>query len=70
MIKENDKATYKNYLKRLKRLEVIITFLSIAGIFICLYSIQVEIYKSRDKNYIAFCDINDYISCSRVFNSK
>lgn len=66
----NDKALYKSYLKRLKRLEIIITFLSILGIFICLYSIQVEIYKSRDKSYVAFCDINDYISCSRVFNSK
>lgn len=73
MIKEEskeNKALYKSYLKRLKRLEVIVSFLSILGIFICLYSIQVEIYKSRDNNYVAFCDINDYISCSKVFQSE
>ena len=70
MQKENDRALYKGYLKKLKHLELIISFLCILGIFICLYSIQVEIYKSRDKNYVAYCDINDWISCSRVFNSK
>ncbi len=70
MQKENDKQLYKEYLKKLKHLEVVIAFLGILGIFICLYSIQVEIYKTRDKNYVAYCDISDFISCSKVFNSK
>ena len=70
MQKENDKELYKAYLKKLKHLELVIAFLGILGIFVCLYSIQVEIYNTRDKDYVAFCDISDYISCSKVFNSK
>lgn len=65
-----DRNEYKNYLKSLKRLEIILSFLCIAGILVCLYALKVEIFKLKDKNYVAFCDIDGYMSCSKVFSSK
>lgn len=60
----------KYFLKKLKRCEIVISSLCIIGICICLYGLQVEIYKGKDKNYIAFCDIGAFMSCSKVFTSK
>ena len=39
------------------------------GLFLSLYSLQVEIKAEHDKNYRAFCDINEHISCTKVFMS-
>ena len=66
----NTNEDYRFYLKKLKRLELLISTFCIAGIFICLYALQVEIYKSRDSGYVAYCDLNEYFSCSKVFSSK
>ena len=61
---------YRYYLKKLKRIEILISTFCIAGLIICLYALQVEIYKSRDKGYIAYCDLSEFFSCSKVFSSK
>ena len=61
---------YRFFLKKLKRLEILISTVCIVGLIICLYALQVEIYKSRDKSYVAYCDLNEYFSCSKVFSSK
>ena len=44
-------------------------FLSIVGILLSVYAYIVELMKKNDKNYIAYCDINALISCSKVFTS-
>jgi len=63
------KSLYKQSLKKLKRVELIVSSICVFGILICLYSLQVEIYSQRDKGYTALCDIGPF-SCSKVFNSK
>eukprot|EP01027_Heterolobosea_sp_BB2_P009256 GEZU01013666.1.p1 GENE.GEZU01013666.1~~GEZU01013666.1.p1 ORF type:complete len:175 (+),score=36.22 GEZU01013666.1:33-527(+) len=40
------------------------------GIFLSLYAYYVEIKSNQDPNYSPLCNINDSISCTRVFNSK
>lgn len=65
-----DRKEIKKFLKSSKRLEVVLSFLCIAGIVVCLYALKVEIFKIKDKNYVAFCDINGLMSCSKVFSSK
>lgn len=65
-----DRKEIKKYLKSSKRLEIILSFLCITGILVCLYALQVEIFKFKDKNYVAFCDIDGLMSCSKVFSSK
>jgi hypothetical protein len=64
----NDKSNYKSYLKSLKRCELIMSSLNCLGILLALYALQVEIYKERDKNYTAYCDIGPF-SCTKVFSS-
>ena len=66
----NDNLNQKFFLKKLRKYEILISSICILGICICLYALQVEIYKSKDSSYIAYCDISAYISCSRVFTSK
>jgi uncharacterized membrane protein len=56
--------------KKGKSLQLRIFLLSLIGILTSLYALQVEISAAKDKSYVALCDINKYISCSRVFNSK
>ncbi len=66
----NEKSTnYKTYLKSLKRCELFLSSLNCLGILLALYALQVEIYKGRDKNYSAYCDIGPF-SCSKVFTSR
>ena len=40
------------------------------GIGLSSYAYYVELAKEADEKYVALCDINEDISCSRVFNSK
>lgn len=47
----------------------LITLTGIVGICACLYAIYVERNTKRNKTYTAFCDINDYMSCSMVLKS-
>jgi vitamin-K-epoxide reductase (warfarin-sensitive) len=42
--------------------------LSIVGILICLYAIDIE--KSKKPKYARICDINDSMSCTIVLTSK
>lgn len=63
------KSNFKLYFKSLKRCELFISSLCCLGILVSLYALQVEIYKSRDKNYSAYCDIGPF-SCSKVFMSR
>ena len=44
-------------------------FLCIAGIALSVYAYFVEFMKSHEKNYVAYCDISAYMSCSKVFSS-
>ena len=40
------------------------------GLIISGYSYYVHIAKKADENYVALCDIDETISCSKVFTSK
>ncbi|ESO97315.1 hypothetical protein LOTGIDRAFT_114833 [Lottia gigantea] len=44
--------------------------LNIIGMVISLYSLRVEIKKEKDPTYVAACDFNDHMSCSKVLTSK
>ena len=40
------------------------------GLIISGYSYYVHMAKKADENYVALCDIDETISCSKVFTSK
>uniref|UniRef100_A0A146MIX5 vitamin-K-epoxide reductase (warfarin-sensitive) n=1 Tax=Schistosoma mansoni TaxID=6183 RepID=A0A146MIX5_SCHMA len=42
----------------------------IVGILICIYALHVEHSKESNKEYRAFCDVSEYMSCSNVLTSK
>ncbi|XP_074653539.1 vitamin K epoxide reductase complex subunit 1-like [Tubulanus polymorphus] len=44
--------------------------LNCLGIFISVYSLYIELKAFKDKNYRAFCDFNEHMSCTRVLTSK
>jgi uncharacterized membrane protein len=39
------------------------------GALLSLYSFYVEMSAEADENYEAMCDINEYVSCTKVFTS-
>lgn len=43
---------------------------SFIGFVLAAYAYIVETNKEQDSDYIAMCDINEHMSCSRVFTSK
>ena len=43
---------------------------AIIGLFLSIYALHVEVSSFEDKDYKALCDINEYVSCTKVFNSK
>ena len=45
-------------------------FLYMVGLTISGYSYYVSMAKKADENYVALCDIDETISCSKVFTSK
>ncbi|XP_033116166.1 vitamin K epoxide reductase complex subunit 1-like protein 1 [Anneissia japonica] len=45
-------------------------FLCLAGLILSVYALYVEHMKERNDGYTAMCDVNDEISCSKVFTSK
>jgi hypothetical protein len=69
-VKSKNKTNYKNLLVKLRRIEISISTVCIIGIFFCLYALKVELYKEKDSSYKALCDLNEWISCSKVFTSK
>lgn len=44
--------------------------LYLTGLALSSYAYYVEMMKEADENYIALCDIDENMSCSKVFNSK
>lgn len=47
--------------------QFIIAFL---GLLVSAYSIHVEVQKHKNPKYVAMCDFNQNMSCSRVLTSK
>ncbi|XP_071944107.1 vitamin K epoxide reductase complex subunit 1-like protein 1 [Antedon mediterranea] len=45
-------------------------FLCLAGVILSLYALYVENMKEINNAYTALCDINEQVSCSKVFTSK
>jgi len=70
MASSNENArSSKTFAYYVKRSEMLVAMTCILGIILCLYTIKVEIFKSRDSSYTALCDFNEWISCSKVFTS-
>ena len=44
--------------------------LYVAGLGLSGYALFVEQAKEADKDYVALCDINENVTCSKVFTSK
>ena len=42
----------------------------VVGIALSGYALHVELSHSHNKEYKALCDINEHMSCSKVFSSK
>jgi len=45
-------------------------FLYMVGLILSGYSYYVHMAKKADENYVALCDFDETISCSKVFTSK
>ncbi|RUS89762.1 hypothetical protein EGW08_002465 [Elysia chlorotica] len=45
-------------------------FLCLLGMCISVFAMYIEILKEKNPNYVALCDINSYITCSRVLTSR
>ena len=43
---------------------------SFVGVVLSVYTLYVEVHALADKNYKAMCDINEKVSCTKVFLSK
>uniref|UniRef100_T1J6K7 vitamin-K-epoxide reductase (warfarin-sensitive) n=1 Tax=Strigamia maritima TaxID=126957 RepID=T1J6K7_STRMM len=56
--------------EKIARLHIWITFCCMLGLSLSFYAYYVEVQKTRNKKYTAFCDISEHVSCSKVFNSK
>lgn len=44
--------------------------LALIGVILSVYSLYVEFQAAHDRSYKALCDINEHVSCSKVFLSK
>ena len=64
------KLNRRDDLNLLKSLGYIVIGICIFGIFICFYTLHVESSKEKDSTYKAFCDFNQFMSCTKVFTSK
>ena len=40
------------------------------GFSLSLYSLLVELTIENDPAYVAFCDINEHMSCTKAFSSQ
>lgn len=59
-----------NRMRSLSRINVGLRFANFIGFVLALYAFIVETSKESDPSYTAMCDINEHMSCSRVFTSK
>jgi len=57
-------------LMKLRRLKSFANFCCFLGIALSLFAFYVEKKKHQDESYVALCDINEQVSCSKVFTSK
>ena len=44
--------------------------LCVAGFLLSAYAVYIENAKAKDKDYVAFCDIDENISCTSVLTSE
>lgn len=49
---------------------LLIFIVSVSALGLSLYTVHVEHEASGNKNYKALCDINEFVSCTKVFTSK
>jgi vitamin-K-epoxide reductase (warfarin-sensitive) len=49
---------------------VAIRIFGLLGVLTCLYAIYVEYQKKASPDFVAFCDISEKISCSKVLTSE
>jgi len=42
----------------------------VVGICLSLYALFLEYTIANDKNYVALCDVSEWISCTKTFSSK
>ncbi|MEK6861565.1 MAG: vitamin K epoxide reductase family protein [Nanoarchaeota archaeon] len=47
-----------------------IQIISVIGFLLSIYALYVEIKSSKNKEYKAFCDIKENMSCNKAFSSK
>lgn len=40
------------------------------GLLLSSYALFVEINKEQNKEYTAYCDVNEHISCTKAFSSR
>ncbi|XP_046679829.1 vitamin K epoxide reductase complex subunit 1-like [Homalodisca vitripennis] len=57
-------------MQTLKRINIGVRASSCVGFILSVYAYVVETSKEHDSTYSALCDINEHMSCSRVFTSK
>merc|ERR1712062_617739 len=74
VISSGFKFSSKNHLEMAGCCAILSRWLSlllyVSGIGLSSYAYYVEVAKEADEKYVALCDINEDISCSRVFSSK
>ena len=44
--------------------------MAVTGILVSLYALHVELQKDRNPDYVAYCDIHNKASCTRVLTSE
>uniref|UniRef100_A0A2C9JGS6 vitamin-K-epoxide reductase (warfarin-sensitive) n=1 Tax=Biomphalaria glabrata TaxID=6526 RepID=A0A2C9JGS6_BIOGL len=64
-------TTKKNVpIKRSKLIRNSTLFLCLIGLCISVFGLYIEIIKSKNKDYVALCDISGYVTCSRALTSR
>ena len=63
-------STSAAFLKKLRRIRSCSAFFCFLGIALSCYALYVEIKKEQDDSYVAMCDFNEKMSCTKVFSSK
>ena len=70
MASNKKSSTSAVYLTKLGRIKSWTVFFCIVGLVLSGYALFVEHQKEKDDSYTAMCDINEHVSCSKVFTSK
>lgn len=60
----------KQLIHQLSKNTIYLSLISAVGLMLSAYTLYIEVIHETDSNYTAFCDINSYISCSKVFLTK